>query len=223
MLIQLELEAQIEEWKARENLKGQSIQAGSVIKVLPFVNKEIVMKCLDSADKKYSPNEVSFVLPSSFNRASIINVNTRTETIKLFHMWNQAVELNINARNNTEDASREFGNLAASFYKAVSDRLPQLNDEKKRFKISSVKAGKTYKNMNNHDFPSESVLARLKVELGELASTEALRKPSSYDRTLLQSAGMYVRDLGSPTKSDDIIDGSIDPMDFLQMEQTEGN
>ena len=85
MLIKLELEGQLEEWKARDVLRGQSV---GVIRIPPNVCKDVVLKCLVKEDKKYNPDESPFLLPPTLTRQTLMALNPKTETLKLFHMWN---------------------------------------------------------------------------------------------------------------------------------------
>lgn len=92
MLIKLELECQLEEWKAREALRGQTFQTHSqnIIKIPLSTSKDIVMKCLGKEDKKYNPTEFPFLLPPSMTMTKNMfeSLNAKRDTLKLFHHWN---------------------------------------------------------------------------------------------------------------------------------------
>ena len=85
MLIQLELESHLEEWKAREAMKGQTT---NVIKVPPHVSKNIITKCVGAVDRKYNPNESPFILPPTTSIVGMCqSLNPRKDGIKIFHLW----------------------------------------------------------------------------------------------------------------------------------------
>jgi hypothetical protein len=86
MIIQLDLESQLQEWKAREALRGQD---GLHIKVPQGVSKSIMTSCLAS-DKKYSSLEPPFLLPPTLTKLTL-NVNPQKDTIKLFHLLNNLI------------------------------------------------------------------------------------------------------------------------------------
>ncbi len=87
MLIKLELECQLEEWKARDVLRGQTT---GLIKVPNNTSKDIVLKCLPKEDKKYNPNEFPFLLPPfmAMNKGLLLQINPKYDSLKIFHMWN---------------------------------------------------------------------------------------------------------------------------------------
>ena len=81
----MELECQLEEWKARDVLRGQSV---GVVRIPPNVNKDIVLKCIAKEDKKYNPDEPPFLLPPTLTKETLMALNPQTDTLKLFHLWN---------------------------------------------------------------------------------------------------------------------------------------
>ena len=193
MLIQLELEGQMEEWKARDNMRVGT--QGGLIRVLPGVNNNIVTKCLKAADIKYNPNEPQFLLPIEMTLQQLREMKARRDTIKIFHLWNKVVKLNFDSRKPTQKLSDEFTKRACTSYKNLSASLPQLNDEKKRFKIPKVKGGKVYKNLEKENAPNQAVLKRIQMELGTMVSPFVLGDPCRSDRIALTSISKKVRDL----------------------------
>lgn len=225
MLIKLELECQLEEWKAREALRGQTFQthAQSIIKIPISTSKDIVMKCLGKEDKKYNPSEFPFLLPPAMTMTKNMfeNINAKRDTLKLFHHWNSIVSLNFSARGPNQASAKVFEDLAADMFKNLNQRLPQLNDEKKRYRIPTIKYGKLHSRLDWDDPPSEDVLTRLESQLGTYASEEAIMNPSDYDRMILASNNMNIRELLQ--EHDEEINGKeddMDPSDFVQVEQS---
>lgn len=131
----------------------------------------------------------------------------------------QIVSLNFSARGPNQQSAKVFEDLAADMFKNLSQRLPQLNDEKKRYRIPSIKYGKLHSRLDWDDPPSEEVLKRLEAQLGTYASEEAIMNPSDYDRMVLASNNMNLRELLQ--ENDDEINGKddMDPSDFVQVEQ----
>jgi len=193
MLIQLELEGQMEEWKARDNMRVGT--QGGLIRVLPGVNNNIVTKCLKAADTKYNHLEPQFLLPIEMTRQQLLDMKARRDTIKIFHLWNKVVKLNFDARKPTQALSDAFTKRACTSYKNLSASLPQLNDEKKRFKIPKVKGAKVYKNLEKENAPNQAVLKRIQMELGTMVSPFVLGDPCRSDRIALTSISKKVRDL----------------------------
>ena len=64
---------------------GQSV---GVIRIPPNVSKDVVLKCLAKEDKKYNPDEAPFLLPATLTRQTLMAINPKSETLKLFHLWN---------------------------------------------------------------------------------------------------------------------------------------
>lgn len=226
MLIKLHLQCQLEEWKAREYLRGQDTSKGSLIKVPPHVSKDVLTKCLKIADLKYNQQEPEFVLPPAFNAQTFTNINPSKDVIKIFHYWNSIVSLNFAARKNTIEESRSFGFLCADIYKNINKTLPQLNDEKKRFIIPKTKPGQLYKEFLNDEAPPYEVLKRLSKDLGAMVSTRSIFDPLGRDFLSLKSNGLYIRDYDTDPKPDQdekqdsssqADDGEFDPSQFLQV------
>ena len=87
-LIKLQLECELQEWKAREYLRGQDTSKGGLIKVPPHVSKDILTKCLKMHDVRYNTTEPQFLLPPAFNAQTFTNVDPKKDALKLFHYWN---------------------------------------------------------------------------------------------------------------------------------------
>ena len=92
-LIKLHLECQLEEWKAREYLRGQDTSKGGLIKVPSHVSKDILTKCLKISDLKYNPQEPQFLLPPTFNAQTFTTVDPKKDVIKIFHYWNSVSQI----------------------------------------------------------------------------------------------------------------------------------
>ena len=89
-MIKVELECQLEEWKAREALRGQNT---GLIKIPNNVSANIAVKCLPKEDKKYNPNESPYFLPMSWTRPFLAAINPQKEVLKIFHLWNSVRHL----------------------------------------------------------------------------------------------------------------------------------
>ena len=222
MLIQLELEGQMEEWKARDNMRVGP--QGGLIRVLPGVNNNIVTKCLKAADTKYDPHEPQFLLPIEITRQQLLAMKARRDNVKIFHLWNKVVKLNFDSRKPTQEASDEFTKRACTSYKNLSGSLPQLNDEKKRFKIPKSKRGRIYKNLEKENAPSQQVLKRIQTELGTMVSPFVLGDPYRSDRIALAGISKKVRELETDTSKNVAQQRShqqgvnFDPMDYVQVQ-----
>jgi hypothetical protein len=115
-------------------------------------------------------------------------------------------------------------------YKDVSLRLPQLNDEKKRFKIPPINFGSAYRHMDfmEESMPPEEVLERLSEQLGSMVSTHAIEEPMKNDYSLLSTVGLSTRELILKTNNghaaaDAVVyekcpKDLIDPSDFVQVQ-----
>ena len=102
-------------------------------------------------------------------------------------------------------------------------RLPALNDEKKRFKIPTIRKNRYYLDTQvsgSDEVPSEEVMRRLEAELGSFASHEAIMNPAIQDKILLSSSAvnMSLREL-SDVHSEDM----MDPSDFVSVVQNSQN
>ena len=98
-------------------------------------------------------------------------------------------------------------------------RLPALNDEKKRFKIPTIRKNRYYSDTQvsgSDEVPSEEVMRRLEAELGSFASHEAIMNPAIQDKILLSSSAvnMSLREL-SDVRTEDM----MDPSDFVSVVQ----
>ena len=134
-------------------------------------------------------------------------------------MFSQIVSINFSARKNTDEASEEFRDLAADMLKNMTMRLPALNDEKKRFKIPTIRKNRYYSDTQvsgSDEVPSEEVMRRLEAELGSFASHEAIMNPAIQDKILLSSSAvnMSLREL-SEVRTEDM----MDPSDFVSVVQ----
>jgi hypothetical protein len=72
---------------------GQSV---GVIRIPPNVSKDLVLKCLAKEDKKYNPDEAPFLLPATLTRQTLMAINPKSETLKLFHLWNNVSKIQSN-------------------------------------------------------------------------------------------------------------------------------
>ena len=72
---------------------GQSV---GVIRIPPNVSKDVVLKCLAKEDKKYNPDEAPFLLPATLTRQTLMAINPKSETLKLFHLWNNVSKIQSN-------------------------------------------------------------------------------------------------------------------------------
>ena len=109
--------------------------------------------------------------------------------------------------------------MAADMLKNMTMRLPALNDEKKRFKIPTIRKNRYYSDTQvsgSDEVPSEEVMRRLEAELGSFASHEAIMNPAIQDKILLSSSAvnMSLREL-SDVHSEDM----MDPSDFVSVIQ----
>ena len=98
-------------------------------------------------------------------------------------------------------------------------RLPALNDEKKRFKIPTIRKHRYYSDTQvsgSDEVPSEEYMRRLEAELGSFASHEAIMNPAIQDKILLSSSAvdMSLREL-SDVRTEDM----MDPSDFVSVVQ----
>ena len=118
--------------------------------------------------------------------------------------------LNFNAKGTDEKTSRDFEEKASTMFRNINNRLPQLNDEKKRYKAPKVKEGKFYSDLDWESPPSDEVLKRLQTQLGDFAKEDAVMNPLDHDRELLSLNKFSVREISGE---------DIDPTDFLQIEQ----
>ena len=69
---------------------GQSV---GVIRIPPNVSKDVVLKCLAKEDKQYNPDEAPFLLPATLTRQTLMAINPKSETLKLFHLWNNVSKI----------------------------------------------------------------------------------------------------------------------------------
>ena len=128
--------------------------------------------------------------------------------------------MNFAARKNTIEESRAFGFLCADVYKNINKVLPQLNDEKRKFKTPKVKRGQLYKELLSDEPPPYDVLKRLSYDLGAMVATRSIFDPLGRDFLFLKSNGLYIREFdteGEKQAERRESQEDFDPSEFLQM------
>ncbi len=190
-----------------------------------------------AGDNKYNIGDPVLQLPQLFNAM----LDGKRDTLKIFHLWNQIINLTFQMRVPDEERTKSFGELSAKLYKDLTLRMPPLKSRRKRkFHIPETEENSAFKklDLDLENAPSGDVLERLHKQLGSIASTRAIEEPVKSDCMMLRTMGMRVREFNSGDLQDEYVpyplietnheeqeeeedeDDMINPSDFLEVQQS---